>query len=48
MVVAISEKRCSYYVHLSEKTDYNEPPEDFLTLLMDSKTIDIQKPNTRR
>jgi hypothetical protein len=48
MVVAISEKRCGYYVHLSEKNDYNEAPEAFLTLLMNSKTLYIQKPNPRR
>jgi hypothetical protein len=48
MVVAISEKRCGYYTHPSEKNDYNEAPEAFLTLLMNSKTLDIQKPNPRR
>jgi hypothetical protein len=48
MVVAISEKRCGYYVHPSEKNDYNEDPEAFLTLLINFKTLDIQKPNPRR
>jgi hypothetical protein len=48
MVVAISEKRCGYYMHPSEKNDYNEAPEEFLTLLMNSKTLYIQKPNPRR
>jgi hypothetical protein len=48
MVVVISEKRCGCYAHLSEKNDYNEAPEAFLTLLMNAKTIDIQKPNPRR
>jgi hypothetical protein len=48
MVVAISEKRCGCYMHLSEHNDYNEAPEAFLTLLMNEKTLDIQKPNPRR
>jgi hypothetical protein len=48
MVVAISEKRCGFYVHPSEKNDYNEAPKALLTLLMNSKTLDIQKPNPRR
>ena len=49
MVVAISEKRCGCYVHSYEKkNDYNEAPLAFLTLLMNSKTLDIQKPNPRR
>jgi hypothetical protein len=48
MVVAISEKRCGCYMHPSEKNDYNEAPEAFLILLMNSKTLDIQKPNPRR
>jgi hypothetical protein len=48
MVVVISEKRCGFYAHPSEKNDYNEAPEAFLTLLMNSKTLDIQKPNPRR
>jgi hypothetical protein len=48
MVVAISEKRCGLYVHLSEQNDYNEAPEAFLTLLMNSETLDIKKPNPRR
>jgi hypothetical protein len=48
MVVAISKKRCGYYVHPPENNDYNEAPEAFLTLLMNSKTPDIQKPNPRR
>jgi hypothetical protein len=48
MVVAIYEKICGCYAHLSEKNDCNEAPEAFLTLLMNSKTLDIQKPNPRR
>jgi hypothetical protein len=48
MVVAISEKRCGCYAHPSEKNDYNEAPEAFLILLMNAKTLDIQKPNPRR
>jgi hypothetical protein len=48
MVVVISKKRCGYYVHSSEKNDYNEAPEEFLILLMNVKTLDIQKPNSRR
>ena len=31
-----------------EKDAYNEAPEAFLTLLMNSKTLDIEKPNPRR
>jgi hypothetical protein len=34
MVVAISEKRCGCYMHLSEHNDYNEAPEEFLILIM--------------
>ena len=41
MVVAISEKRC-WYMHPSKENDYNEAPKEFLTLLMNSKTIDIK------
>jgi hypothetical protein len=48
MVVAISDNRCGFYAHPSEKNDYNEAPEEFLTLLMNFKTIDIQKPTPRR
>jgi hypothetical protein len=48
MVVVISEKICGYYAHLSEKNDYNEALEAFLILLMNSKTLYIQKPNPRR
>jgi hypothetical protein len=48
MVVAISEKRCGCYAHPSEQNDYNEAPEAFLILLMNAKTLDIQKPNPRR
>ena len=48
MVVAIFEKRCGYYMHLSEQDDYNEAPNSFLTLLMNEKNLDIQKPNPRR
>jgi hypothetical protein len=48
MVVAIFEKRCGFYTHPSKKNHYNETPEAFLTLLMNAKTVDIQKPNPRR
>jgi ribosome biogenesis GTPase A len=48
MVVAIFEKRCGCYMHPSEKIDYNEAPEAFLILFMNSKTLYIQKPNPRR
>jgi hypothetical protein len=48
MLVAISKKICGFYFHPYEHNDYNEAPEEFLTLLMDSKTLDIQKPNPRR
>ena len=48
MVVAISEKRCGFYAHSFEKSDYNEVLEAFLTLLMNVKTLYIQKPNPRR
>ena len=48
MVVVISEKRCGCYAHLYENNVYNEAPNSFLTLLMNSKTIAIQKPNPRR
>jgi hypothetical protein len=48
MVVAISKKRCGFYAHPYEHNDYNEALEEFLILLMNDKTIDIQKPNTRR
>jgi hypothetical protein len=42
MVVAISKKRCGYYVHPSEQNDYNEASDAFLTLLMNAKTLYIQ------
>jgi hypothetical protein len=48
MVVAIVEKRCGCYAHLSKKNDYNEAPEAFLILLMNAKTLDIQKLNPRK
>ena len=48
MVVAISDKKYGCYVHPSKKNDYNEAPEAVLTLLMNAKTLDIQKPNPRR
>ena len=48
MVVAISEKRCGCYVHSFEQNDYNEALEAFFVLLMNAKTLDIQKPNPRR
>ena len=47
MVVVIFEKRCGCYMHPSEKNDYNEAPKALLTLLMNAKTLDIQKPNPR-
>jgi hypothetical protein len=47
MVVAISEKRCGCYMHMYEKNDYKEALEAFLTLLINEKTLDIQKPNPR-
>jgi hypothetical protein len=37
MVVAISEKRCGFYVHLYKKNDCNEALEAFLTLRMNAK-----------
>ena len=48
MVVATPEKRYGFYAHSSEHNDYNEALEAFLILLMNSKTLDIQKPNPRR
>jgi hypothetical protein len=48
MVVAINEKKCGCYVHPSKKNHENEALEAFLILLMNSKTIDIEKPNPRR
>lgn len=49
MVVAISEKRCGLLcTSLLAKNDYNEAPKAFLTLLMISKTLEIQKNNPRR
>jgi hypothetical protein len=48
MVVAISEKKCGCYAHSSKQNDCNEAPEAFLTLLVNSKTLDIQKPNPGR
>ena len=48
MVVAISEKRCGCYAHSPENNDYNEAPEAFLTLLTNSKTLDIRKTKSRR
>ena len=48
MVVVISEKRCGCYTYPSEKNDYNEALEAFLTICMNVKTLDIQKPNPRR
>jgi hypothetical protein len=48
MMVAISKKRCGCYMHPPEKNDYNEVPEAFLILLMNGKTLDIQKSNPRR
>jgi hypothetical protein len=48
MVVAIYEKRCGCYMNPLENNDYNEAQEAFLTLLMNAKTLDIQKPNPRR
>jgi hypothetical protein len=48
MVVFISEKRYGFYVHPYENNDYNEAPKAFLTLLMNAKILNIQKPNPRR
>jgi hypothetical protein len=48
MVVVISKKRCGFYAHLYEKNDKNEALEAFFILLVNSKTLDIQKPNPRR
>ena len=48
MVVAISQKGCGCYAHPSEQNDYNEALDAFLTLLMNEKTLDIQKSNPRR
>ena len=48
MVVVISKKRCGFYTHPFNKNDYNETPKDFLKSLMNSKALDIQKPNLRR
>ena len=48
MVVVIFEKRCGCYAQSSEQNDNNEAPEAFLTLLMNFKTLDIQKPNHMR
>ena len=35
-------------MHMSKNNDYNEAPKEFLTLLMNAKTLEIQKPNPRR
>ena len=48
MVVAMYEKIFGFYMHIYDKNDYNEAPEAFLTLHMNSKPLDIQKPNPRR
>jgi hypothetical protein len=48
MAVAIFQNRCDCYVHLYEKIDYNKDPYAFLILLINAKTLDIQKPNPRR
>jgi hypothetical protein len=48
IVVAISKKKCGWYMNPSEYNDYNESLEAFLTSIMNSKTLDIQKPNPRR
>jgi hypothetical protein len=45
MVVAISEKRCRFYTHPSEKNYYNEDIEAFLILFINVKNLDIQKSN---
>jgi len=47
-MVAISKKRRGCYAPSSKKNDYNEAPKEFLILLMNAKTLDIQKPNPRR
>ena len=43
----ISEKRCDDYAH-SQEYDYNESLKAFFMINMNSKTLDIQKPNPRR
>jgi hypothetical protein len=43
MVVAISEKRCGFYMHLSEKNDYNEALEAFFYI-----THEFQNPHTSK
>jgi hypothetical protein len=43
----ISEKRCDGYAH-SQEDEYNEALKEFFTINMNSKTLDIQKPNPRR
>ena len=48
MVVAMFEKTCGYYMHPFEQNDHNQALEAFLTLLMNAKNLDIQKPNPRR
>jgi hypothetical protein len=48
MVVVISEKICGCYAHPSEESDYNEAPKEFFILIMNAKTLDIQKPNPKR
>ena len=46
--VAMSEKWCGFYAHSSKNNNYNEALEAFLRLLVNDKTIDIQKPNPTR
>jgi hypothetical protein len=48
MVVASSVKRCGFYVDPSKKNDYNEALDEFFILIMNAKTLYIQKPNPRR
>ena len=48
MVVDIYEKICGCYAHPSEKNDYIKALKAFLILLMNAKTLDIQKPNPGR
>ena len=48
MVVAISEKRCGCYAHPTEHNGLQRGSIGIFILLMNEKTLDIQKPNPRR
>jgi hypothetical protein len=43
----IPEKRCDVYAH-SQEDEYNEALKVFVTIKMNAKTLDLQKPNPRR